>query len=29
MRWVSLLMMPYLFWILFATQLNVYIWWNN
>ena len=29
MRWVSLLMMPYFFWILFATQLNVYIWWNN
>lgn len=26
---VSLLMMPYLFWILFATYLNVYIWRYN
>ena len=26
MRTVSLLMMPYLFWILFATYLNFYIW---
>ncbi|MEI8295440.1 MAG: TspO/MBR family protein [Alphaproteobacteria bacterium] len=29
MRAVSLLMMPYLFWILFASYLNFYIWWYN
>lgn len=29
MRAVSLLMMPYLFWILFATYLNFYIWQYN
>ncbi len=29
MKAVSLLMMPYLFWILFATYLNFYIWWYN
>ena len=26
---VSLLMLPYLFWILFASYLNFYIWWCN
>ena len=26
---VSILMMPYLFWLLFATYLNFYIWLNN
>ncbi len=26
---VSLLMLPYLFWILFASYLNFYIWWYN
>lgn len=25
----ALLMIPYLFWILFATYLNFYIWWHN
>jgi benzodiazapine receptor len=29
MRAVSLLMIPYLSWILFATYLNFYIWWCN
>jgi benzodiazapine receptor len=29
MRAVSLLMIPYLSWILFATYLNFYIWWYN
>ena len=29
MRAVSLLMIPYLSWILFATYLNFYIWWRN
>ena len=29
MRAVSLLMLPYLSWILFATYLNFYIWWCN
>lgn len=29
MRPVSLLMVPYLSWILFATYLNFYIWWCN
>ena len=29
MRTASLLMMPYLLWILFATYLNFYIWWYN
>ena len=29
MRSVSLLMLPYLSWILFATYLNFYIWWYN
>jgi len=28
-RSVSLLMMPYLLWILFASHLNFYIWWHN
>ena len=28
-RTVSLLMIPYLLWILFATYLNFYIWWYN
>ena len=28
-RLVSVLMIPYLFWILFATYLNFYIWWCN
>ena len=28
-RAVSLLMFPYLFWILFASYLNFYIWWYN
>ena len=28
-RLVSVLMMPYLLWILFATYLNFYIWWCN
>jgi benzodiazapine receptor len=28
-RSVSLLMTPYLLWILFATNLNFYIWWCN
>lgn len=28
-RAVSLLMLSYLFWILFATYLNFYIWWCN
>lgn len=28
-RLVSLLMLPYLLWILFATYLNFYIWWCN
>ena len=28
-RAVSLLMMPYLLWILFASYLNFYIWWYN
>ena len=28
-RLVSLLMLPYLFWILFATYLNFHIWWCN
>jgi benzodiazapine receptor len=28
-REVSLLMIPYLLWILFATYLNFYIWWYN
>ncbi|MFN8912396.1 MAG: tryptophan-rich sensory protein, partial [Alphaproteobacteria bacterium] len=26
---VSLLMIPYLLWILFASYLNFYIWWYN
>ncbi|MCD8525437.1 MAG: tryptophan-rich sensory protein [Gammaproteobacteria bacterium] len=29
MRTVSLLMIPYLLWILFASYLNFYIWWYN
>ncbi len=29
MKAVSLLMIPYLLWILFATYLNFYIWWYN
>jgi tryptophan-rich sensory protein len=29
MRAVSLLMIPYLSWILFASYLNFYIWWYN
>ena len=29
MKAVSLLMIPYLFWILFASYLNFYIWWYN
>ena len=29
MRLVSLLMIPYLGWILFASYLNFYIWWYN
>lgn len=29
MKVVSLLMIPYLFWILFASYLNFYIWWYN
>ena len=29
MRAVSLLMIPYLLWILFASYLNFYIWWYN
>ncbi len=29
MRAASLLMIPYLLWILFATYLNFYIWWYN
>lgn len=29
LRVVSLLLIPYLFWILFATYLNFYIWWYN
>lgn len=29
MKAVSLLMIPYLSWILFATYLNFYIWWYN
>jgi len=29
MRAVSLLMIPYLLWILFASYLNFYIWWCN
>ena len=29
MKAVSLLMIPYLSWILFATYLNFYIWWCN
>ena len=28
-RTVSLCMIPYLFWILFASYLNFYIWWYN
>jgi benzodiazapine receptor len=28
-RNVSILMIPYLFWILFASYLNFYIWWYN
>ena len=28
-RTVSILMIPYLFWLLFATYLNFYIWQNN
>lgn len=28
-RMVSLLMIPYLLWILFASYLNFYIWWYN
>jgi benzodiazapine receptor len=28
-RIMSLLMLPYLFWILFATYLNFYMWWYN
>lgn len=28
-KMVSLLMLPYLLWILFATHLNFYIWWYN
>src|SRR5690606_25608972 len=29
MRTVSLLMLPYLLWILFASYLNFYVWWCN
>lgn len=29
LRWASLLMIPYLLWILFATHLNFYIWQYN
>ena len=29
LRAVSMLMLPYLFWILFASYLNFYIWWCN
>ena len=29
MKAVSILMMPYMLWILFASYLNFYIWWRN
>jgi tryptophan-rich sensory protein len=28
-RTVSVLMLPYLVWVLFAAYLNFYIWWYN